>query len=91
MAREQYQRLYHRLMAKVMVSFPDDLLARIDATATRRGMTRSAYLAAAAERDMRRLEPDEFDAIVERSRLRLAPTGAFESADVVRAERDSRR
>jgi len=37
-------------MATVMVSLPDDLLARIDAAARQRSTTRSALLAAAAVR-----------------------------------------
>jgi metal-responsive CopG/Arc/MetJ family transcriptional regulator len=40
-------------MSKVMVSLPDELLARIDREAERRSLSRSALLAAAA----RRLDP----------------------------------
>lgn len=36
-------------MAKVMVSMPDELLARVDAEAERRGSTRSAVLRSFAE------------------------------------------
>jgi metal-responsive CopG/Arc/MetJ family transcriptional regulator len=32
------------MVAKVMISIPDDLLARLDAEATRRGLTRSGFL-----------------------------------------------
>ena len=37
------------VMAKVMISLPDELLARIDARATEAGITRSATLRALAE------------------------------------------
>ena len=36
-------------MAKVMISLPDDLLARVDARATERGSTRSATIRELAE------------------------------------------
>ena len=36
-------------MAKVMISLPDDLLARVDADASEHGTTRSATLRALAE------------------------------------------
>ncbi|HLI44743.1 MAG TPA: ribbon-helix-helix protein, CopG family [Acidimicrobiales bacterium] len=36
-------------MAKVMISLPDELLARVDAQATEEGVTRSAALRALAE------------------------------------------
>ncbi len=40
---------YTRCMAKVMISLPDDLLARVDAHARERGSTRSATLRELAE------------------------------------------
>jgi metal-responsive CopG/Arc/MetJ family transcriptional regulator len=39
-------------MAKVMISFPDDLLARLDDHARRSGMTRSGLLRRLAEREL---------------------------------------
>jgi metal-responsive CopG/Arc/MetJ family transcriptional regulator len=41
-------------VAKVMVSFPDELLARIDEQARRRGTTRSGLLRDLAERELQR-------------------------------------
>lgn len=41
-------------MAKVMISFPDDLLDRVDAQAKRRGMTRSGLLQQLAEQELTR-------------------------------------
>jgi len=40
-------------VAKVMVSFPDEVLAAIDAEAARRGTTRSGFLHALADEALR--------------------------------------
>jgi Ribbon-helix-helix protein, copG family len=39
-------------MAKVLISIRDDLLARVDRMARKRGLTRSAYISALASRDL---------------------------------------
>lgn len=78
-------------MAKVMVSLADDLLAEIDAEAERRSTSRSALLAAAARRELTRRDNDLVAAAIERSEQRFSRSGRFESADLVRADRDSRR
>ena len=78
-------------MSKVMVSLPDDLLAELDAEVRRRGTSRSALLAVAARRELNRQDPAVVLAAIERSEQRFRESGAFESADVVRADRDSRR
>ncbi len=44
--------VYTRVMAKVMISIPDDLLERIDAHATRTGETRSGFLRRVSEREI---------------------------------------
>jgi ribbon-helix-helix CopG family protein len=44
---------YTQVVAKVMVSLPDDLLAALDAEAARRGMTRSGLLRDLADRSLR--------------------------------------
>jgi hypothetical protein len=43
---------YTRLVAKVMVSLPDELLERIDARARMRHATRSGFLRELAEREL---------------------------------------
>lgn len=43
-------------MAKVMISLPDDLLARVDAQALERGSTRSATIRELAEASLRQRE-----------------------------------
>ena len=39
-------------MAKVLISMRDDLLARVDRMARKRGLTRSAYISALASREL---------------------------------------
>jgi metal-responsive CopG/Arc/MetJ family transcriptional regulator len=75
-------------MPKVMVSLPEDLLADLDREAARRGSTRSALLATAARRELEQQSSDDLDATLRRARAALREAGAFESADLVRAERD---
>jgi len=77
-------------MAKVMVSLPDDVLERVDAEARRRSTSRSALLTLAARRELERRDPDAVQAAIARSRERFRTAGAFESADLVRADRDAR-
>jgi len=76
-------------MAKVMISLPDELLEELDAAAKKRAVSRSRLLAIAAQRELERLAPEEFDAIIERGRASFREAGPFESADLIRAERDS--
>ena len=78
-------------MAKVLVSLPEDLLARIDAEASRRSMSRSGLLALAARREIDRPDPAELAEAIARSERRFEAAGSFDSADLVRADRDSRR
>jgi metal-responsive CopG/Arc/MetJ family transcriptional regulator len=78
-------------MAKVMVSLPDDLLHEIDAAAQHRSTSRSAFLAAAARRELMRRDPEAMSAAISRSERRFEQSGAFDSAEIVRADRDARR
>ena len=78
-------------MAKVMVSLPDDLLAEIDEEATRRHTSRSGFLAEAARTEIRRRAPATIEAAVRRSQERFRRAPAFDSAELIRRERDSRR
>lgn len=82
---------YTQSMAKVMVSLPDDLLAELDAEVKHRSTTRSALLAAAARRELGRRDPAELEAAIQRSEHRFRNAGSFESADIVRADRNDRR
>ncbi len=75
-------------MAKVMISLSDELLEQVDAEARRRSTSRSALLALAVARELERRDPAAVAAALERSRKRFGDAGGFESAELVRADRD---
>ncbi len=81
-------------MRKVLVSFDDALLRRIDRTARSRGLTRSAYLAQLARRDAAQASgPGRTSAVQAALRdldqlFAYAPAG--ESTAAIRAGRDAR-
>lgn len=77
-------------MSKVMVSLPADLLTQIDEAASQRSLSRSAFLALAARRELARRDPEAVRQAIERSRERFARAGAFEATKLVRADRDAR-
>ena len=81
---------YNLSMSKVMVSLPDELLARIDHEAERRATSRSALLALAASRELERRDSEEVDQAITRSEKRFRSSGAFDAAELIRNERDSR-
>jgi hypothetical protein len=56
---------YTRLVAKVMVSLPDELLERIDARVRMRHATRSGFLRELAERELTSDEEREWEEIEE--------------------------
>lgn len=78
-------------MSKVMVSIPSDLLAEIDAESARRSLSRSAFLSEAARHEIERPTPERLAAAIERSRERFRGAGSFDAAELVRADRDTRR
>jgi predicted transcriptional regulator len=73
-----------------MISVPDDLLERIDRAAGERQTSRSAFLQEAARRELGWPDPVAIDAALERGRNALAGAGRFESAELIRADRDHR-
>lgn len=77
-------------MAKVMISLPDDLLERIDHEAERRSTSRSAFLRQAAARELGQPDPEEVDALIEKARAALDAGPGFDSAEVIREDRDTR-
>jgi len=77
-------------MAKVLISIPDDLLDRVDREAHRRGATRSRFLQNAAQHELGWPDPATLDSALERGRSALAGVGSFESANLIRGERDAR-
>ena len=76
-------------MAKVMVSIPDELLARIDAEAKRQGTTRSGLLqqAAMTEIGFRQVSQDEVRAELDE----LAAQWIDPNEDITEAIRQDRR
>jgi predicted transcriptional regulator len=76
-------------MAKVLVTIPDDLLARIDRAAERCGRSRSAWVRDAAEQALEADRTEAFAAI-ERARAALSGLGPFDAAAEIRASRDER-
>ncbi|HEV7771017.1 MAG TPA: hypothetical protein VGO66_10250 [Solirubrobacterales bacterium] len=76
-------------MAKVLVSFDDDLLRRIDLAAWAAGQSRSAYLSVLAERDWSAGPGGTSAALLELDRL-FADALADDVTAAIRAERDAR-
>jgi metal-responsive CopG/Arc/MetJ family transcriptional regulator len=82
-------------MSKILVSVDDKLLARIDRAARKAGLTRSAYLARLAARDLGTDHGPGADrqarrAITKLDKLFKAHSGEQDATAAVRAERDSR-
>jgi predicted transcriptional regulator len=75
---------------KVLISVPDDLLARIDRESRARRTTRSRFLEEAAQHELGWPPADSMDAAVRRAREALAGAGPFESASLIRQDRDMR-
>lgn len=78
-------------MSKVMISLPEDLLRRLDAEARRRSLSRSGLLAVAIRRELTQPDPEAVGAAIARSEKRFQTAGSFDAADLVRADRDTRR
>lgn len=78
------------MIAKVLISVPDDLLQRIDTEAKRRQRSRSAFLQEAARRELGWSDPGTIDTALARARAALAGIGRLEAAEVIRSERDAR-
>jgi len=83
-------------MAKVLISLEDNLLHRIDRTVGERGLTRSAYMAQLAERDLAQAVGPGADPEVHAALARLdalfaqAGAPARDVTAIVRQERDRR-
>jgi Arc/MetJ-type ribon-helix-helix transcriptional regulator len=75
---------------KVLVTMPVDLLERIDRETRSLGQTRSEFLQEAVRRRLGWPDPLTVDAALLRGRAALAELGSFESAEVIRSEREER-
>jgi hypothetical protein len=76
--------------AKVLVTIPGDLLERIDRETESLGQTRSEFLQEAARRRLGWPDPLVVDAALLRGRAALSGVGGFESADLIRSQREER-
>ncbi len=77
-------------VAKVLISLPGDLLARIDRAARAGGSTRSRFLQDAARRELGWPTTDALEAALKRGRDALAGVGRFESAEEIHEQRLAR-
>jgi len=76
-------------MAKVMISLGDELLARVDAEAKRRKLTRSGLIATALDRELSRPTRQQMEQAIERLQRSFRDVGPFDAAELIRAERDN--
>ena len=77
-------------MTKVLITVPENLLQRIDREAKARRLTRSRFLEEAARHELGGPDPAAVEAAVVHARQAIAGAGGFESADVIRRDRDAR-
>jgi hypothetical protein len=87
---EDIPRISSLTMSKVLITIPDDLLEHIDRAARARKTTRSRFIQDAALHELGWPEPGVLDAALARARDALASTGPFESADLIRRDREAR-
>ncbi len=81
--------VYPRPVAKVMISFPDELLERVDELAKKRGLSRSGLLQNLAERELDYLEDEERAEMRRLLELATRPMGG-DATKMIREDRDSR-
>ena len=77
-------------MAKVLISIPEDVLARVDREAAVRGVSRSEFIREAALHEMGWPDPQQLEDALCEGRRALQEVGAFESAEIVSADRHHR-
>jgi hypothetical protein len=81
-------------VAKVLISLNDALLRRVDRIAKARGLSRSAYLAEIARRDVMRAEGPGVSRTARHALSRLdalfSAAPVEDSTSAIRAERDAR-
>jgi metal-responsive CopG/Arc/MetJ family transcriptional regulator len=81
--------VYLQSVAKVMISFPDELLKRVDELAKKRGLSRSGLLQNLAERELDYLEDEERAEMRRLLELATRPMGG-NATKMIREDRDSR-
>jgi metal-responsive CopG/Arc/MetJ family transcriptional regulator len=80
--------VYTPPVAKVMISIPDDLLARLDAQARASQETRSGFLQRLAERELAEGEDRRREEVKRLLDLATAPMGG-DAAQLIREDRES--
>jgi len=75
---------------KVLVTMPSELLERIDRETAAVGQTRSEFFQEAVRRRLGWPDPLAVDAALLRGRAALSDVSGFESADVIRTQREER-
>jgi metal-responsive CopG/Arc/MetJ family transcriptional regulator len=81
--------VYTHPVAKVMISFPDELLSWVDELAKERGTTRSGLLQALAERELAYREDEERGEMRRLLELATKPMGG-NATQLIREDRNSR-
>jgi len=81
--------VYTRPVAKVMISFPEELLARLDARAKELGKTRSGFLQHLAEREVQTAEERENEEIGRMLDSLDLDLGGVDAAQLIREDRES--
>jgi hypothetical protein len=82
-------------VAKVLITLEDSLLRRIDRSTRERGLTRSAYVAQLARRDLEQevgpgADPGVHAALARLRELFAHAGGGGDSTAIIRSERDKR-
>jgi len=77
-------------MAKVLISMPENLLADIDREADRRGLSRSAFLRNAAQREIGWRDPKDIEAAMTAGQAAMADLGPFDSTELIAADKRAR-
>ncbi|MFL5899782.1 MAG: type II toxin-antitoxin system HicB family antitoxin [Solirubrobacterales bacterium] len=80
--------VYTHSVAKVMISIPDDLLARLDSLAQAKQETRSGFLRRLAERELQSDSEHQRKEVERLLDLATAPMGG-EAAKLIREDRES--
>lgn len=81
--------VYTRPVAKVMISIPNDLLARLDAQASAAGETRSGFLQRLAECELDAVERRDDEEVARLLDSLDIDLGGADIAQVIREDRES--
>ena len=82
--------VYTPAVEKVLISLPADLLADIDQEADRRGLSRSAFMRTAAQRELRWRDRARIKAALARGQAAMAGAGPADAAEEIARTRRER-